>query len=62
MLSFQNRASDIKLLKFYVNQYNKAYLEKHNFQWKLIYQIWDYHWIHGIETSLEVVSNFDFKS
>ena len=38
MLSFQNRAPDNKLLKFYTNQDNRAYLEKHDFEWKLICQ------------------------
>ena len=28
MLGFQNKASYIKLLKFQINQYNNAYLEK----------------------------------
>ena len=28
MLSFQNRVPDIKLLKFYVNRDNEAYLKK----------------------------------
>ena len=32
MLGFKNRASDIKLLKLYVNRNNNAYLEKSNFQ------------------------------
>ena len=32
MLGYQNRASDIKLLKFHANQDNNAYLEKQNFQ------------------------------
>ena len=37
MLGFQNRALDIKLLKFHVNQDNQGYLEKRNFQQKLVY-------------------------
>ena len=45
MLGFQNRAPDTKLLKFHINQDNRAYLEKHDFQWKLIYQFWDRHLI-----------------
>ena len=39
-----------------------AYLEKCYFQRKLIFQIWDWHWIRGAETSLGVVSDPDFKS
>ena len=37
MLSFQNRAPDIKLLKFHANRNNSAYLEKCDFQRKLIF-------------------------
>ena len=62
MLGFQNKAPDIKILKFHVNQDNSAYLEKYDFQWKLVCQLLDRYWIHGIEKSLEVVSNFDFES
>ena len=32
MLNFKNRASVIKILKFYINRDNNACLEKHNFQ------------------------------
>ena len=38
VLSFQNTVSDVKILKFHTNQDNSAYLEKCNFQWKLICQ------------------------
>ena len=31
MLGFQNKEPDTKLLKFYANQGNQAYIEKHNF-------------------------------
>ena len=57
MLNFQNRASDIKLLKFYINWDNGAYLEKCNFQRKLICLFWNRHWIFGVEMSLRVVSD-----
>ena len=53
----QNRALDIKLLKFHKNRNNQAYLRKRDFQRKLVCQIWDHYWIHGIETSLGVVSD-----
>ena len=62
MLGFQNKALDSKLLKFHLNRDNSAYLEKYDFQWKLVCQLWDCHWIHGVETSSEVVSDLDFKS
>ena len=29
---------------------------------KLVYKLWGRHWIRGVETSLEVVSDFDFES
>ena len=38
ILGFQNRASDIKLLKFYANQDNIVYIRKYDFQRKLVYQ------------------------
>ena len=38
-----------------------ANLEKRNFQQKLISQIWDRHWIRGVETSPRVVSIPDSK-
>ena len=38
MLGFQKRALDIKLLKFHTNQDNNTYLEKCDFQEKLVYQ------------------------
>ena len=57
MLDFQNKALDSKLLKFHANRDNQAYLEKCDFQRKLVYQIWDCHWIRGIETSSRVVSD-----
>ena len=62
MFSFQNRVPDIKILKFHRNQDNSVYLDKSNFQQKLIFQLWDYHWIHGIEMSMWVVSDPDFES
>ena len=39
MLSFQNRAPYVKILKFCANRGNSAYLEKRNFQQKLIYPL-----------------------
>ena len=39
MLGFQNRTPYIKLLKFYANRDNSAYLKKSDFQRKLVYQI-----------------------
>ena len=39
MLGFQNIVPNIKLLKFHVNRDNRAYLEKCEFQQKLVYQI-----------------------
>ena len=62
MLGFQNRAPNFKMLKFHVNQDNSAYLEKYDFQWKLVYQLWDHHWIHGIEIISKMVSDSDFES
>ena len=62
MLDFQNRTPNIKLKKFNANQDNWAYLEKRDFHWKLVCQIWDGHWIHGVEMSLGVVSNLDSES
>ena len=38
MLSFQNKALTVKLLKFHVNQDNSTYLKKYNFQRKLVCQ------------------------
>ena len=32
MFSFQNRALNVKVLKFHANRENSAYLEKHDFQ------------------------------
>ena len=61
MLGFQNRTLDNKLMKFYVNRDNRAYLEKCSFQRKLVLQIWDCHWIHGIETNMKVVLDPDSK-
>ena len=60
MLGFQNKAPNIKLLKIHANQENWAYLEKHDIQRKLIFQIWDHYWIHHIETSPGVVLVLDF--
>ena len=57
ILGFQNRAPDIKLVKFHENWDNNAYLKKFNFQRKLIYQFWNFHWIHSVKTSLSVVSD-----
>ena len=62
ILGFQNRAPDIKLLKFHANRDNSAYLEKCNFQRKLVCKLWDCHWIHGVEMSQRVVSDLDFES
>ena len=39
MLDFQNRVTDTKLLKFYTNQDERVYLEKCDFQRKLVCQI-----------------------
>ena len=55
VLIFQNRISNIKLLKFHTNRDNMTYLEKCDFQRKLICQIWDFHWIHDVEMSPKVV-------
>ena len=55
MLGFQNRAMDIKLLKYHINRDNKTYLKKHHFQWKLVCQFLDHQWICSIEMSLGVV-------
>ena len=38
IFGFQNRASDVKILKFNVNGDNSAYLEKRDFQRKLVCQ------------------------
>ena len=38
MLSFQNRALDIRLLKIHTNQDNRAYLKKPDVQWKLVFK------------------------
>ena len=62
MLSFQNRALDINVLKFHVNRDNNAHFGKCNFQRKFVSQFWDHHWIHGIETSQGVVSDPDSES
>ena len=43
MLDFQNRIPDIKLLKFHSNRDNNAYLKKHDFQGKFVFQLWDCH-------------------
>ena len=61
MLAFQNRILDSELLKFHANRDKRAYLKKCDFQQKLIFQIWDRHWIFGIEMSPGMVSNLDFK-
>ena len=62
MLGFQNKVSDIILLKFHSNRDNWAYLKKYDFQRKLIFQIWGCGCICGIEMSPEVVSYPDFDS
>ena len=62
MLGFQNKAPNTKLLQFYENQGNEAYLEKCDFQRMLICQIWGHHWICGIETSPKVISTLNFES
>ena len=62
MLDFQNRVLNIKILKIHVNRDNNTYIEKCNFQWKLICRFWDHYWICGIETSSEMVLDFDFES
>ena len=41
MFGFQNRAPDVKILKFHVDQDNSAYFEKCDFQQKLIFRFWD---------------------
>ena len=38
ILGFQNRVSNIKLLKIHTNRDNSAYLEKYDFQRKLVCQ------------------------
>ena len=62
MLSFQSRASNIKLLKFHVNQDKRAYLEKCDFLRNLVSRFWDRHLIRGVEMSQRVVSVSDFES
>ena len=62
MLDFQNKALYSKLLKFHANQNNQTNLKKHDFQWKLICQMWNRHYIRGIETSPGVVLNSDSES
>ena len=62
ILYFQNKASDIKLLKFHANQDNSIYLKKCDFQRKLVCQFRDNHWICGIKMSPKMVSNPYFKS
>ena len=57
MLGFQNKALDVKILKFHTNHDNNIYLEKCDFQQKLVFQFWDHHWICDVETSLGVVSD-----
>ena len=42
MLDLQNRAPYVKL-QFYVNRDNDVYLEKWDFQRKLVCQLWDRH-------------------
>ena len=61
ILNFQNRAPNIKILKFHVNRDNSAYLEKYNFQWILVCQFWDCHWIRNTKMSSGVVSNPNFE-
>ena len=39
MLGFQNRSPDIKLLLFHIKRDNSVYLEKHDFQRKLVCQL-----------------------
>ena len=39
-----------------------TYLEKRNFQQKLVYKLWDLHWIYGIKMSLGVPLDPDFES
>ena len=62
ILGFQNRVRDIKLLKIHADRDNRTYLEKHDFQQKLIFQIWDHYWICGVKPSLRVVSVPNSKS
>ena len=61
MLSFQNRAPYIKLLKVHTNWDKKTYLKKRNFQQKFVCQIWYRYWICGIETNLEVLLDLDYE-
>ena len=58
----KHRALDIKLLNFYANRDNSAYLEKYNFQQKLVCQFYYHHWIRDIETSPTMVSDLDSES
>ena len=41
MLGFKNKALNVKILKFHANGDNNVYLEKHDFQRKLVYQFLD---------------------
>ena len=49
-------------LRFHANWDYRAYLEKYDFQQKLIFQFWDIHWIRGIKMSHGVVLDPDFES
>ena len=62
ILDFQNRTPDVKILKFHQTWDNNTYLEKCDFQRKLVCQFWDCHWIRGVKTSPGVVSNPDSES
>ena len=62
MLDFQNRTPYIKLLKFHVNRDNMTYLEKYNFQRKLVYQIEIAIGFMASKMSLGMVSDLDSES
>ena len=49
-------------MKFQANRDNRTYIEKHDFQQKLVCQIKDRHWIHCVETSPRVVLNSNSES
>ena len=62
MLSLENRALDIKLSKIHTNRDNRAYFEKEDFQWKLVFQIRVRYWICSVKTSPRVVLVLDSES
>ena len=62
MLSFQNRATYIKLLKFHINRDERAYFEKVIYNESSFLRFWECHWICGVAMSLGVCSDSDLES